>query len=237
MIPVKHSGIVQNLDIRIYHAPYSQLPALGSSQLKHAKNTMAKFKAAVIDNRIERTEKTAFDIGSAANDVILEQKTDRFVCGPDVSSKAVKEWKAFAEDVRARGKIPLTPDEYKQVLEMFEGFFQHPNAHKIVSNSLVEQSIFWTDKESGLWLKARPDGIYEDETGVYIWDYKTVRSLEGFEFQKSIVNYGYHISAAHYVSGYETATNKKVAGYFYICQEKEAPCDFRIFITRISSSW
>jgi len=59
---------------------------------------------------------------------------------------------------------------------------------------LVEQSIYWTDKESGLQFKARPDAWIR-ELGCVI-DLKTTADASAWAFTGSAHKYGYFLQAA-----------------------------------------
>lgn len=197
---------------------YRNHSALGASDIKQA-SVLAKFKASVLDKIIAEKESTAFDFGTCVHDVILEQTTERFLKGPEVSSKATKEWKDFVQ--LNKEKIVLSPSEHARVLGAFESFCNHDFAHKMVSMSDCEVSLFAKDTETGLSLKARQDMLAQDLS--FIADLKTTASANAKDIQNSIIRYGYDVSAAHYLAVTEIATGVRPASFFWVFIEKEAP--------------
>jgi hypothetical protein len=87
-------------------------------------------------------------------------------------------------------------------------------------NGLIERSLIWRDKETGLWLKARPDAIPSD-SGDFT-DLKTCRSVLYRELQKSIGEYGYHQQAALVIEG-ARALDIEANSFTLIWVEKSAP--------------
>lgn len=210
---------------------YHKLSQLGSSTIKQILKSPKHFKAA-LDGKIEFTsaQLSRFDIGTCMHSVVLEQTTDGFLCGPEVSSKAVKAWKEFKAEADDKGKIALTPDEYARILEAFEGFCEHPIAHKLVSQcELIEQSGTFKDESTGLELKIRPDGVCLDAEP-YIFDYKSTNDLDVSSLERKISSLGYHISAAHYMAGVKAITGKTIKHYYLCFQEQKAPYDTAVFV-------
>lgn len=211
---------------------YHSINALGSSTIKLMKTSPKHFYAAWSGQKVFTSQQQArFDIGTCFHSVILEQNMNGFVRGPDVSSKAVKAWKEAKAEADALGKILLSPEEYERVLAGFDSFCEHPKAHKLVSQCQnIESSGFHLDAKSGLWCKFRPDGYCQDDVnGDFIFDYKTTQSLDYRSLQSAIFNYGYHISAAHYIAGVE-ALNRPIRHYYLCFQEVKAPYDTVMFV-------
>lgn len=198
---------------------YHRVKAEGSTMIKK-----------MIDGPIEyfyyvntkQKDSSCFDLGSALHSVILEQNTGSFLLGPDVN-KNTNEWKMAKKDAFAQGKSLLDPEQYAAVLKGFEVFCQHPMAHKLVSFcQKIEKSGFYMDKASGLWCKFRPDGYCANDTnGDFIFDYKSARSISNRSIENAIVEYGYHISAAHYIEGIKALTGRDVKDY-YLCFQKSS---------------
>lgn len=174
--------------------------------------------------------KAAFDLGTALHSVILEQSTDSFLLGPVVSSKSTNIWKDAKKDAEAAGKILLDAEQYETVFRGFEAFCEHPKAHKLVSQcQKIEASGFYVDEATGLWLKFRPDGYCANDTaGDFIFDYKSARSISKRDIDNSILSYGYHVSAAHYIAGIKALTGRDVKDYFFCFQKSSGSMDTRI---------
>ena len=147
-------GVLSDLSNDKYHAS----EAIGSTDIKAARQSLAHFKAQISGQKqYSKPTREAFDLGTAAHEMVLEKSADKFLKGPEVSSKAVKEWKAFVE--ANPDKIILTPSEYNRVIAMFTAFHAHPVAPKLLNQCKVEQSYFAIDHNTGLWVKARPDAV------------------------------------------------------------------------------
>lgn len=211
------SGFVgwANISNEYYH---SIKDAVGSSQLKKILESPLEYKYSLT---APREDKSYFDLGQAMHSVILEQKTDRFICGPLVSSKATKEWKDAKAAAAEQGKILLDIEQYESVMRGFDVFCQHPMAHKLVSYcQKIEQSGFYKDEKSGLWCKFRPDGYCaNDVDGDFIFDYKTAKAIDQRSIDNAIAAFGYHISAAHYIEGVKALTGREIKHY-YLCFQK-----------------
>ncbi len=206
-----------------YHAH----KAIGSTTLKLALESMSKFKAQ-IDGLTPKKETDCFNTGKAAHSAILEQNFEIYVAGPEVS-KATKEWKSFEAD--NPGKICLKTSQYEQIKGMYDAFNSHELAPKIVHRGTAEASFFVNI--AGVEYKARPDytlkeGERETESLALV-DYKTTENLEYSAIQRTIANFAYDISAAHYLGVVSTATEKPITEYYWIFQEKEAPYELAIF--------
>jgi hypothetical protein len=97
-----------------------------------------------------------------------------------------KEWR----DARKReGKEIIFPKE----VELIEGMARALGAHEMVQagafDGYVERSGFWRDKETGIWLKIRPDVIPSDSGDVC--DLKTTASVQWKDLQRTVAELGY----------------------------------------------
>ncbi len=222
----KHFIGWQSLDIFQYH---SIKEAIGSSSLKVIVEESPKEYYYTV-NDAPKVEKDAFDLGHALHSVVLEQNTNTFKLGPEVSSKATNIWKDAKKEAAAEGKTLLDADQYSRVMRGFEEFCSHPLAHKLVSQcQKIEASGFYVDEKTGLWLKFRPDGYCANDTlGDFIFDYKTARSISKRDIDTAIQSYGYHISAAHYIAGIKAITGRDVKDYYFAFQKSSGSMDVRI---------
>jgi exodeoxyribonuclease VIII len=209
-----------------YHRLYTEFPFLGSSQIKSAKN-LAKFKVNVLDGKEEREEKSSFDLGSAAHSLILERDSSRYVVGPRIN-KNTNEWKAFKS--ANEGKIVLDEVQHFQLMGMARSASENPKFLDLMSRAIdIESTILWTDDETGLALKARPDGISECDEGLVLWDFKTTRSADKDSFSRSIFDYGYHISMAHYAEAVESVFGERPKRVYIVAQETTTPYLVKIY--------
>lgn len=201
-------GIHDGISNRDYHAD----EALGSTSLKTlATRTPAHYQHDLMHPK----SSAAFDLGTAAHSLILEQDESGIVV-IDVDAKRGKVWTDPASAAEAEGKIALTSKEWAQVVAMRDAVMAHPFARGLFTGHHAEQSVFW--EEDGLMLKCRPDAW---QPGALI-DLKTARDANPNEFGKTAHEYGYHQSAAHYIDGVKAATGEELPFHFVLV-EKTAP--------------
>lgn len=209
-------GIYDGIPNAEYHAD----PALGSTSLKTlALKTPAHYQY----DKTHPKFSDAFTLGTAAHSLILEGDTSNIVIveADNWLTKAAKEAKAAA---LAAGKQPLLAKEMAQVEAMRDAVMSHEVASKYFTGHKAEQSVFW--EEDGLMLKCRPDAWLP---GVIV-DLKTTVDANPNEFGKTAFNYGYFMSAAHYIDGVKAATGEEVK-FVFVNVEKTAP--YLVSVTEI----
>lgn len=201
-------GIYADMSNYAYHAH----AALGSTSLKTlATRTPAHWRW----ERDHPVHKDAYDIGTAAHSLILEDDESGVVV-IDVAEKRGKAWTEPAEAAKAEGKIPLKSSEWAMVKAMRDSVYAHPAAREAFTEYKPEQSVFW--EEDGLALKCRPDLWAPGK----LWDLKTTVNADPNEFGKTAYNFGYHQSAAHYIDGVKAATGETLP-FMFVLVEKTAP--------------
>lgn len=204
----KSPGIYPDLT----NAEYHRDAALGSTSLK----TLAmRTPAHYLHDKQHPKFSDAFTLGTAAHSLILEGDTSNIVIveADNWLTKAAKEAKAAA---LAAGKQPLLEKEMAQVEAMRDAVMTHPVASRYFINHMAEQSVFW--EEDGLMLKCRPDAWLRGT----IVDLKTTVDASPNTFGKTAFNFGYFMSAAHYIDGVKAATGEDVK-FVFVNVEKTAP--------------
>lgn len=127
--------------------------------------------------------------------------------------------KDFEENALTDGKKIVTTEEINTIELMKKNFYQCEYAKEQLEKSSIEKSIFWTDEETELTLKIRPDFF----TDAAAYDLKTTKSIEPYEFSKSIYDYGYHVQAAMVLDGLEAVDGIARDLFVVFAFEKEAP--------------
>lgn len=160
-------------------------------------------------NRVEWSRKCpqdqdkikTFDFGDAMHAICLEpdRLKDDFVVMPELNlrtSAGKEERKMFL--TANYDKMILTFDDHKKLNLMFESIMAHPEARSIIeADGIAESSWFWTDKETGLKCKCRPDKLIVSRQV----DVKTTPDLKKFHY--SVDDYRYHVQNAWYCDGLE----------------------------------
>ena len=185
---------------------------------------------------IKRTESDAMKLGTLAHTALLEPTTldARYRIHTEGLSKNSNAYKAIVAEADAVGRIVIDQDTFdegkaiaKAVFDKFERI-----AAKIggvspfnMSGGVAESSLFWTDPESGLRCRCRPDWMCFDKKSQsgFIIDLKTSRDLNGFS--KSTETFRYDVSAAFYSDGYEAVFGVKPTAYLLAVVESDQPHD------------
>jgi hypothetical protein len=106
-------------------------------------------------------------------------------------AKVCKDWR---EARLAEGKQILTAQMVEDIRGMATALASHPLVKAGAFNGEPERSLIWQDKETGIWLKSRPDNI-PIASGDFI-DLKTTTSVLYEDMVKTIGNFHYHCQGA-----------------------------------------
>ena len=162
-------------------------------------------------NRVEPKDKAHFSLGRALHHLMLGEPffAKLFCIQPDEyesdkgelkpwSNNAIKckEWNAAR---KTEGRTILTSDHVETIKGMAKKLGSHPIVKAGALNGDIERSGFYKDKETGLWVKWRPDSIPGD-SGDFV-DLKTTISVKWEELARTIFDYGYHQQLALIRSG------------------------------------
>lgn len=208
-------GLYANLSNEDYHSG----PGISSSDIKLAKKALALYKAK-LDGELPNKSTPAMALGTAVHTLVLERhKADDDLAvmpafGRTKSGLAAKaDWLAEHE-----GKTHITEEQHITALAMSESLLALPDVQRILEQGEPEQSGYWID-ENGLLLKYRPDF----RTDWCLFDVKTTRDLSSESFSRDINNFGYHISAAHYLQGDTTLTGSSHRQFVFGAVESAPP--------------
>lgn len=194
--------------------------------------------AKYLDPNRERKEPTpAMKLGTAIHTAVLEpeQFTARYLTVPDDAPRkptdaqrnakkpsddsiaAMTWWDEF--NAKAEGREILDADQFAVCQAISQQVRQHPTARKVFANGKVELSAYWTDKETGLLCKCRPDLLALP----LVVDLKSTEDASAEGFAKSAWNFRYWVQAAWYVDGIEQATGQRPDAFVFGAFEKSAP--------------
>ena len=210
-------GIYPNISHKEYHDDAS---AVSNSYL----SKLAKCPA---NAWVKQEETAALLFGRATHSYILEGPDaffKEFAVFPKYMDRRTKEGKqeylGFQE--ANRGKDVISEDDYDTITSMADSVIRHPFACKLLSQGRSEQSVYWTDKETGIYCKCRPDRIPDGDHGVIV-DLKTTTDARPKQFLSSVLSYGYDRQAGMYIEGLNEVSNVKVDAFIFIVVEKTAP--------------
>jgi hypothetical protein len=141
------------------------------------------------------------------------------------NAKVCKEWnRAQAE----AGRTILKSDELVQIADMERVMAQVPLAGDGLLNGLVEHSIFWKDRATGIWLKSRPDAIPLD-SGLFV-DLKTTTSTQHLDCRAAVRNFGYHQQGALVLEGAREVLHMEYPTFHLLFQKKTPPYSARLWV-------
>lgn len=213
-------GIYPDIPDTEYHAAKDILSSSGARRL--ITSTPRKFYE---EMTTVRPYNPAFEIGHAAHTLVLTVGDPFEVV--DADSWRTKDAKAARDAALQAGNTPLLAKEYAQVRAMADAILDHPVAGELFTrnDTVMEQSLYWTDEQTGVACRARPDLAVNDWS--LIVDYKTTVSADPREFAKSIAKYGYHQQQAWYCEAVETLTGIRPE-FVFVCQEKTPPYELSL---------
>lgn len=157
----------------------------------------------------DEEKKKALDIGTALHCLLLEPQhfDERFLVVPPFDRRTTqgkKDLEQFMEENYSPEKIIITEEEERKLRLMQESAFAHPDAKKLLDmDGICESSIYWTDFETNVLCRIRPDKIINDLP--IIVDVKKTSNIN--DFGRSVEDYRYHVQAAMYIDGYTEIFN------------------------------
>lgn len=191
---------------------YLNSPALSSSALKLIADCPRRYK---YHQWKEPTD--AQRMGTLLHALILEPETmqERFFITNKVR-RAGKAWEEIKEHAGEREVI--FTDDYKKAEECAEVIMSDPQVDELLADGRAEQSLYWSDMDSGLQLKSRPDYLSDH---AYI-DLKTTVSAEPEQMRRNVLRYKYTMQLALGLEGAKCITGDDRKAYI-IAIEKEPP--------------
>ena len=198
-------------------AEYDQEDALSFTGLKELLKSPAHYQHF---RTAQREETKALIIGAATHSAVLTPDLfkDAYAMAPECDRRT-KEGKAVWEAAQAAlkpGQRVLGFDDYQHVMNLADAVTKLWNPGPDAWN---ETPLFGTT-EHGTPLKGIPDCISADG---WIWDLKTTsESIDERGALRTILNYKYHVQAAHYIR-LAQCHRADILGHRIILVEKDAP--------------
>lgn len=201
---------------------YRKLMRISYSGLKHLARSPAHYWHWF--NQPEDPPTPAKLFGNLVHTLVLEptQYEERFVVGLDHDRKSKANKAAWAEfEASNEGKKIITAAQLSEAQSMAEAVRKHPRASLVLSGGVAEQTILWTDPDTGAECKGRFD--YANTTYGLLSDLKTTTDARWDKFAKDVYNYDYYVQGAFYLDGYNAANGTNYEEFILIAVEKEAP--------------
>lgn len=211
---------VYDIDMDTYHGDCAIGPSVSGSGLVKIENTSPAhfWHASYFNPNREDRDTGALRFGRAAHAWILGQPEfeKEFVVSPydEFRSKEAKAWR------EKQTRDIVKPSQLDAIKSMSESILRTPLIQNAFKDGKAEQSIIWKDKETGIWLKTRPDWL--PNTLQFVPNYKTCRSSRPSDFTRAAFELGYHQGAALCLDGLREVLGWD-ANYYFVAQEKLAP--------------
>ena len=106
------------------------------------------------------------------------------------NSTVCKDWRAKQEDA---GRVVVTVKELKSIVQMAKSLALEPLVKEGLLSGHIETSGFFKDKQTGLWIKVRPDVV---PMGGEFVDLKTASEVTTPALMSSVRSYGYNQQGA-----------------------------------------
>ena len=177
----------------------------------------------------------AMEFGTALHTMVLEPTTfsARYVVAPKFDRRT-KDGKAEAAawDAANMGKRSISQDDVDALTCMQQCIAVHTEAASMLRSGVTEKSFFWTDKDTGIQCRIRPDSLVLDEYGEVIAaiDLKSTQDASKRKFARTMVDRGYDLQAAFYVDAISLAVGYQVPFYF-LAVETNAPHGVALYKT------
>lgn len=222
-------GIHYNVPAARYHADPCERPSLSSSIAKiliektprHAWYAHPRLNPDFVPG-----DDSKFNLGSAVHELMLGKGAGYTIV--KAADYRGKDAQAARQRAREEGRIPLLHEQYLQAVGI-----ANEASHNLAQIDVQlegyrnEGVLVW--EHHGLPCRAMVDSIGR---GVHqIWDIKTtVSGLSDSAIARSIVNYGYDLSAAFYIKGLEAVLPELVGRveFRWIFVETEPPYELRV---------
>lgn len=147
--------------------------------------------------------------------------TDAMRNAKNPSPSSVERVAFWAEwDAENAGKVILPADSFALIEAMHSALMRNPDAAELFADGDSEITLRWDDERTGLPCKARADRWNRRRR--FMVDLKTADDASERAFGRSVVNYGYDITHAHYGEGAK-ALGEPIHQYLLVVQEKKPP--------------
>lgn len=234
---ISRPGIYAGVPIDDYHrGDVCDGPSISSSGLRLIWSRSPKHywdTSPLNPNRDDQSDNKDFIIGRAAHHLVCGEIGfgDHYVIRPDKapdgrawhgSNASVIKWQA---DQKKLGMSVLTPEMAESIRGMAISLGENSLMRAGILSGLVERSMFWRDRKSGVWLKARPD-VIATASGDFA-DLKTTQSVMYRDTQRSLHDYGYCQQGALVLDG-ARELGLEAASFSLVWVEKRRPYCVRV---------
>ena len=231
-LPVQQAGLY-DLDIDDYHSQrVCPGPSISSSGLRTVLRDCPAVFYAFSDlnpKRFEKPQSKVFAFGRASHALVLGEPefNSKFIISP-FDSFRTKESQLWRDE---QTREIVRAEEMDVINQMVAAQKQSAECMRAFTEGMPEKSLIWQDKETGVWLKSRPDWLPSKPAERFTTEYKTAESIKPRKLNNAVFDYGYEMQAALTVDAIEIVLGVKPLGIAHVVQEKSPPylVDCRLF--------
>lgn len=195
---------------------YLMHPGISSSSIRAFLKCPAKMASK------SKIRTPAMIVGSAVHAMVEGIFNEAFAVAPSLDRRTKDGKVAFAEFQTANaGKDILTAEQYEAVEGMALRVLDRLDGRFGFANRESEPSLFWTDAESGLKCKARPDLIIDGIDPIVV-ELKTTTDASPDAWFYKVRSMDYTIQAIHHRAGLEAVRGERMQ-YIWVVVETEPP--------------
>lgn len=138
------------------------------------------------------------------------------------SRAAMSWWNDFKE--RSAGRELVSFDAFAICSAQLAAVMREPELATLLREGHGEASVFWIDKATGIYCKARPDWLPPAQgRSVRPMDFKTSADESPNGFGRAAARLRYDLQAAHYTAGIEAATGLHVDQFVFGAVSSKPP--------------
>ncbi len=140
----------------------------------------------------------------------------------DESRAAMAWWTEF--NASAEGRQIVSAEDYAITQAQLRALRDEPTIAAILKEGRGEVSVFWRDRRTGVYCKARPDWITPQDGGrVTLLDLKSTADESPSGFGRAAARMKYHLQRSHYVDGVQQATGWRVDEFVFAAVTSAPP--------------
>lgn len=212
-------GLV-GLHANLPYATYHEDPALRHSVLHRMSISALHLKTSLEEGD---SDSSALTLGRVFHTLVLQPELEKAtVVVVDASTRGTNIYKAAA--LANPGKDLALRHEMENLKRMRDRFHGKAINRGLLAGAAFESTVFWEDRRTGIYCKARPD-IYH-QAGVLI-DIKTTERM--LWFLRDAENLGYFNQLAYYADGVAAVTGRAPQTVLLVAVEKTGARDSKIF--------
>ncbi|HML52392.1 MAG TPA: PD-(D/E)XK nuclease-like domain-containing protein [Propionicimonas sp.] len=225
-IAITAPGVYPGISDEEYHGDPVPAGSLSSSGARQILQSPAWFRYRQQHREVSRP----FDVGHAVHAKVLGIGLKVEVIPTELldarGGLGRKDAKAWVEQVRADGHVPLKPGDWFPVERMAEAILAHPTAKALLGQpGIPEASVFAKDPITEEWVRARPDFLPPrwGATTTVVDIKTTAKTADRGRFGRTVAAYGYHQQAAWYCDAITAARGDDEAEMVFVVVEAREP--------------